>query len=246
MDINIQKDVVTSKIFSEIPGLVHGFSTRSWGDMRKSKNKDAFISALGLDSHDVYYKYQMHGDIVHYIDASTNLSSLSNADGAIAISNGRIQRKIVLTVRAADCVPIMFVDAKNRSIGVAHAGWQGTILGITGKVIALMEHQGSNPKDIFVFIGSHIGPCCYSIDALRAEKFNKRFLPGDHVIVSRKGTWYADLGRANTVELLKSGITSAHIDVDTVCTSCGVKDRFSYRQDTPETYGVMMGVLAWK
>ena len=214
--------------------------------MRNPNNKEYFITALGLNTHDVYYKYQMHGDIVHYIDEKTNLSELSNADGAIVVANGQETRKIALTVRAADCVPILFVDPKCRMIGVVHAGWQGTLLGITGTIVEKMKQNGSRPKDILVFMGAHIGACCYSIDALRADKFDKRFPSGSKVVLSRNGKYFADLGQANTFELVKSGIGQHNIDYDRICTSCGVKERFSYRQDTPETYGVMMGVLAWK
>jgi polyphenol oxidase len=239
-------DIVTSRIFSTIPGLVHGFSTRAWGDMRISQNRDTFIDSLGLKHHDLYWKSQMHGDIVHRIDENTDISGLSDADGAIFHTIGPAHRNIVLTVRSADCVPILFVDPKTKIIGIVHAGWQGTLLGITTKVVDEMERSSARPKDIMVFIGSHIGGCCYSVDEDRAEKFSNRFPSDDSVIIKRNGKYFADLGCANTIFLRKSGILPEHIDFDGVCTSCGIQDRYSYRKDTPATYGVMMGVIAWK
>jgi polyphenol oxidase len=246
MDTKSTNDIVTSKMFMDIPGLVHGFSTRGWGDMRIPKQRRAFITSLGLQKYEEYHKFQMHGDIVHVIDEKTNLDSLSDADGAIVLTHGIKTRHIVLTVRSADCVPILFVDPKTKMIGVVHAGWQGTLLGIAKIVVEKMKQNGSATSDIQAFIGSHIGACCYSIDELRAEKFNKRYTSSDKVIHKRNGTYFADLGRANILDLEASGIKSTHIDCDPVCTSCSVHNRFSYRQDTPDSYGVMMGAIAWK
>jgi YfiH family protein len=246
MDVHEKRGIILSDEFSHIPGLIHGFSTRAWGDMRMKNKRESFLQMMGLEHHELYYKVQMHSDLIHSISAETNVSSLSDADGAIVFTAGAIERRIALTVRAADCVPILFVDPKTLTIGIVHAGWQGTVRGIVGKAVAIMCQGGSDVKDILVWIGPHIGPCCYSVDIFRAEKFKELYASQTGVVKKSKNTYVIDLGLANSLDLQKSGILQSNIHSEPACTSCSVDTYFSYRKDTQASYGVMMGVLAWK
>jgi YfiH family protein len=246
MDGHEKWDFFQCNEFSQIPGLIHGFSTRAWGDMRLKDKRDAFIQAMGLEHHELYHKGQMHSDLIHSITAETDVSSLSDADGAIVFMAGAGKRKIALTVRAADCVPILFVDPNTHAIGIVHAGWQGTVRGIAGKAVAILRQGGSDPKDIMVCIGPHIGPCCYSVDIYRAEKFRQLYAFETGVVKKLDKKHIIDLGLANSIDLQKSGIKPTHIYSDPSCTSCSVDRYFSYRKDTQASYGVMMGVIAWK
>lgn len=42
---------------------------------------------------------------------------------------------------AADCLPIVFYDAQNNAVGIAHAGWRSSVQKIGLKVLEHMQTQ---------------------------------------------------------------------------------------------------------
>jgi len=243
---NDTSGVVRSTLFDSVSGLIHGFSIRSHGDMRNVQVRNTFLSMLGLNNCELYWKFQMHTSRVNTITYSTNILKLPDADAAIVIPQKDAIRNIALTVRFADCVPILVVSPKEKIIAVIHAGWKGTVGHITRRVIDTIIESGVHPSTIFAAIGAHIGPCCYDVTEKRAGQFLSAFDSDRRVAWQKKSRWYVDLGYANKKELTECGIKEEHIDMDVRCTSCNNNKTFSYRKDTKETYGVMMGVLAWK
>ncbi len=76
------------------------------------------------------------------------------------------QPEVTLFMRFADCVPILVHDPRNGMVGVAHAGWMGTLRDVaTTTVNAMTKNYGSNPADIVAGIGPSIGPDHYEIGA---------------------------------------------------------------------------------
>src|SRR5205085_8630708 len=83
---------------------------------------------------------------------------------------------LVLTVKVADCVPVLIVDRKRRAIGAFHAGWRGTAKRIVGKGIGLMRVEyESDPRDLYAAIGPCIGQCCYPVGPEVIEEFHSQF-----------------------------------------------------------------------
>ena len=73
---------------------------------------------------------------------------------------------LAICIKTADCVPVFIVDRIKKIIAVVHAGWRGTALEITTKVVRLLhEKYGSSPRDILAAIGPAIGQCCFEVDA---------------------------------------------------------------------------------
>ena len=67
------------------------------------------------------------------------------------------EKGVTLVTYYADCTPLLFVDTKNKAIGLAHAGWRGTVGRIGEKVVEKMtELYGTNPADIKAAIGPAI------------------------------------------------------------------------------------------
>ena len=58
--------------------------------------------------------------------------------------------------------------------------------------------------------------------------------------------WHIDIGQANVRELQGAGILEENIDLFDLCTSCNSKSLFSYRKDSQESYGEMVGIIGWK
>ena len=46
---------------------------------------------------------------------------------------------IFLTLCYADCVPLYFFHPESGAIGIAHAGWKGTVDGIAEKMIRMFS-----------------------------------------------------------------------------------------------------------
>lgn len=205
--------------------------------MRLSKNRENFLRQLTLGHKQLVIPQQVHGNKVIEVSRRQTDQTLGS-DGLVSSDTS-----LVLGVLVADCVPLLFFDPKKRVMGVAHAGWRGTLANIASNTVEKMKALGSNPEDITVSIGPHIAACCYDVPKERAMKFQQSF--GDDVIEEEKNQWKIDLGKANVLGLTKVGIKPEHIETSAICTCCN-RDYFSYRRDSKETFGEILGVVVWK
>jgi YfiH family protein len=127
-----------------------------------------------------------------------------------------------------------------------HAGWKGTKGEIAKHAVQAMVKRGAKVENILASIGPHIGMCCYSVDSDRVQYFSHMY-PGDvNVLVEKNGTWHLDIGHVNYLQFIEAGILGDHIDESDLCTSCMIDEFFSYRKDTKETFGEMLGIIGWK
>ncbi|MEK7060683.1 MAG: peptidoglycan editing factor PgeF [Patescibacteria group bacterium] len=227
-----------SDLLTVIRGLKHGFTTRTHGDMR---NKNMITSLLGIDS--VYIQaQQVHGATVEIISPKIKTSTIRNVDGLVTRSNKYQQ---FLTVRTADCVPLLAVDPSRKIIGVAHSGWKGTVAKIPQQLIKAMVAQGADIDTIRVVLGPSIGACCYRVNDDCKNTFIAAFGSFGKGIIGKNGQAFFDLG-ANIVDQLRlMGIKKRHIETATICNSCLYPDFFSYRKDTTETFGEMLGFIGF-
>ncbi len=63
------------------------------------------------------------------------------------------QRGLMLTVKTADCAPVLFADSEKKIIACAHAGWRGAFQGILENTILEMLKEGAQLENIRVGIG---------------------------------------------------------------------------------------------
>ena len=229
-----------SSLFS-LPGLVHGITARDWGDMRRPQNRAAVVSRVGLNIYPLVWLTQKHGKSVITIDGEAPEGKDLPYDGAVTMKQG-----VVLAVHVGDCVPLLFADPVSKIIGVAHAGWRGTLTRISGVLVDTMKSLGSHTSDIHVYLGPHIGMCCYTVPEERAQQFRKQFGQRDDVALPENGDWHVDTGKANVLTLMDCGIDPRHVDAPITCTSCQVNRFFSYRKDPPDTFGEIMGFIAYE
>ncbi len=147
------------------------------------------------------------------------------------------QRGRPLAVFTADCVPLVVADPERRVLGLAHAGWRGTVRGIAGRLVAaLVEQAGARPDRLRAAIGPSIGPCCYEVDEpvvgpLRTafpEAWERWARPG---AAGRPGHWWLDLWAANADQLAAAGVPSGAISSPRLCTGCQRDLFFSYRKE---------------
>jgi len=81
---------------------------------------------------------------------------------------------LLLGILTADCVPVLFADARAGVIAAAHAGWKGALGGVTDNSIAAMEKLGADRDHIVAAIGPCIARASYEVDHGFARRFEEQ------------------------------------------------------------------------
>ncbi|MCX5886183.1 MAG: peptidoglycan editing factor PgeF [Proteobacteria bacterium] len=217
------------------------------GDVRECvvRNYQLVSKALGIELDSFATCKQVHGDrVIEVTEKDEAKGPFSHyheeADAMITKVPGP-----VLMVRVADCIPVLFFDPVQKVIGIAHAGWRGTVKEIAAKTAeVIVSRYNSDPARILVGIGPGIGPCCYEVDERVSSLFTKGFSSGEQLITERNGKQYLDLWEANRRQLLEVGIRAENIEVAGLCTSCQNQLLFSHRKDKGKTgrFGALIGI----
>ena len=183
MSLQEEHEAISLKSFSKIPGLVHGFSTRSFGSMwhddpnpknalNAEKALNSFSKTLGINPRNLTKMNQVHGKNVHWVNQEQAGQKISQTDGILTA-----EKDIYLSIITADCVPVLILDKRKKYLGAVHAGWRGIESEILKVAINMLLLKGSNPNDIMIGIGPCIRSCCYDIYQDRADLIkNKTFL----------------------------------------------------------------------
>jgi len=154
--------------------------------------------------------------------------------------------EVYLFLTVADCVPVLLHDPVRGVVGLAHAGWKGTVAGVARKAVAKAQAVfGSRPADVLVGIGPSIGPCCYEVGAEVARAAARAF-PGCKGLLHEKegGRVHLDLWRANAYQLEEMGVPAANIEIAGLCTACRTDLFFSHRAEKGKTgrQGAIIGL----
>lgn len=251
----------------QYPGLVAGFSSKQGGF---SQNH---YSSMNLGFHvgdDVTTVQQNRAKLGHIIDfpvqkwvgaeqthettirkitkADIGIGSLSY-DTAFKATDGfyTFQDGVLLTLCFADCVPLYFIAPNHHAIGVAHAGWKGTVHGIAEKMIHSLNNEGIKSSEIFVIIGPSICETCYIVDEHVIRFVDQRLMSVKdkpyHVISD--GQYRLHLQNVNEQILMESGVPNENIRRTNFCTSCHPEHFYSHRRDHGKT-GRMISFIGWK
>jgi YfiH family protein len=148
-------------------------------------------------------------------------------------------------MRFADCVPIILHDPIKRVIGIAHAGWMGTVLGtVCYAVKAMQTHYGSSPSNIQAAIGPSIGPDHYEVGPEVVEEVKRSFGTDASGLLSKKGSSLnLDLWAANALLLGQAGVRN--IEIAGLCTACHTGDWYSHRAENGTTgrFGAIIALV---
>jgi YfiH family protein len=139
------------------------------------------------------------------------------------------QPGLFVTVKTADCTPVLLVDAKRRVVAAIHAGWRGTAGNIVSTTIDTMVSEfHTNPGDVWAAIGPAIGKCCYEVGGDVARQFT-RWLP--ELAGAGDGT-LLDVAEVNRRQLMLAGIPDSQIAASVgQCTRCEAALLHSFRRD---------------
>jgi polyphenol oxidase len=221
------------------------------GDTKESviKNKNHVSKLIDFPTKNWVAAQQTHGNVIRRVTKDDRGRGFLNYRDSIEDTDGFYTQEsgILLTMCYADCVPIYFIDKISKTIGIVHAGWKGSVKGISTRMIETWGNLGINPSTILVTIGPSICEKCYIVDDYVInyvqnilEDVEKR--PYNLIV---NGKYNLDLKDLNKILLLRAGVKEENILVTGLCSSCDSKDFFSYRRDNGVT-GRMMSFIGWK
>jgi YfiH family protein len=109
---------------------------------------------------------------------------------------------VAVSVRVADCVPILLADRRSGAVAAVHAGWRGTAAGaVMVAVDSLRARYWNERRDVIAAVGPSIGPCCYEV----ARTWRAIFLhPEAPTWFSRAEKPHLDLWRATRDQLARA------------------------------------------
>jgi YfiH family protein len=252
----------------ESNGVTAGFTTRQAmnmalhvGDDPESvlNNRRRVAEQLGWPYEFFTCAEQVHGNHLHIVtrkDAGRGredrISAFANTDALITN-----EPDILLVMFFADCVPLYFYDPVTESIGLAHAGWKGTVSEIAVKTVEKMkEAYGVEPGNLRAAIGPSISGSCYEVDEsvlqhvrplLESLQVGKNTLEANTIIQPHENNNRAllDLKHLNRHLMIKAGILPSRIEMSSWCTASRTDLLFSHRKENGIT-GRMMSWLGRK
>lgn len=130
-------------------------------------NRARVAEAMAVPGERLVGVHQIHSALVATV---TGPGPQGRADAMVTDVPG-----LALSVLTADCMPVLFADAEAGVIGVAHAGWRGTVDGILEETLEAMEALGADRAEIVAVIGPCISQRAYEV----GPEFLERFLAED-------------------------------------------------------------------
>lgn len=241
-------------------GIVHAIFTRQgglspapWASLNMGggtgddlaivrENRRRAFAALGRPFESNYDVWQVHSaDIVCTDVPRPPETAPLKADGILTD-----KPKVTLLMRFGDCVPVMLYDPQRKVVGLAHAGWLGTVRRtVQAAVETMQEHYGSRPKEILAAIGPSIGAHHYPVGPEVAAQVKTAF--GDkssRLLQADDGAVKFDLWEANRMILEDCGVNE--IEVAGICTACHLEDWYSHRGENGKAgrFGAVIGLVS--
>ncbi|MDO5124610.1 MAG: peptidoglycan editing factor PgeF [Eubacteriales bacterium] len=258
---------LTHNRLSKIPFINHAFSTRLGGvseneftsmnlsfgrgdcDENVTENYKRFCKSAGFDYESLVASAQVHETVVRRVtekDRGVGIyrpKDMLSVDALITDS-----LNVTLVTYYADCTPVFFVDTKRKAIGLAHAGWRGTVGNIVGETVKAMNREfGTEADDLVCAVGPVIGVCCYEVSKDCADEFRKLFSEDCKVInkADKPDKFMIDLSLANSLLLQRAGVNSENIIISDLCTKCNSDLLWSHRA-TQGKRGTMSAFMCLK
>ena len=185
----------------------------------------------------VVQPHQVHGcEIREVLRADTTRDELEGVDALVTDVPG-----VAISVRTADCIPVLMYDPVHKAVAAVHDGWRGTVQRLSQKVIAFMhDRYGTCAADVLAVIGPGIGPDSFQVGQEGADAFAAAGFPMAEILSDRgpkaptasdpmAGGLHIDLWRANEWLLQEAGVSD--IQVAGICTYKNNDRYFSARRE---------------
>jgi YfiH family protein len=204
---------------------------RVWQNYRRLE------AAAGCPGRELCYVHQVHGAALVRAEAGKSFDTSAKADAVIGADPAR-----VLSIRVADCVPILLATDDGRTVAAVHAGWRGVIAGAVPAALDAMR-ESATCANVVAAIGPCIGGEAFEVGPEVVDEFFRAF--GDAApLVRRSGEkGHIDLRAAVRLQLLRAGLSDDRIDTTDRCTYRDAEEFFSHRRDDGVT-GRMAAIIS--
>ena len=187
----------------------------------------------------VVQPHQVHGCVIREVtDPFTAREELEGVDALVTDVPG-----VAISVRTADCIPVLLYDHVHKAIAAVHDGWRGTVQQLSRKVVDFMHcRYGTDASDLKAVIGPGIGPDSFQVGQDVVDEFRDADFPMDEILLDcgpkdptannpMNGGLHIDLWQANRWLLEKSGVRPENIQVAGICTYRNNDRFFSARRE---------------
>lgn len=208
-------------------------------DERVVQNRQRLFAAFDLPLERSVWCKQVHADrvvVVGGADAgrgSTEEETIVEETDALVTDTPDLP----LCVTVADCVPVVIFDPRRHVVGLAHAGWGGTVGRISSRTVRVMcDRFGCDPTSMVAAIGPSIGPAAYEVGEDVIERTQAAF--GERaaeILTARGDKALFDLWSANRIDLGEAGLSAERIEVSGIASEAQLEDFYSHRVEGART-----------
>ena len=176
--------------------------------------------------------YQAGGDKAEIVTSEHGGSGvikdneLKKVDGLITA-----EKSLVLSIIAADCVPLYLTDTHAGVIGILHCGWRSAAGMLIHNGIECMKKLGASTAEIQLITGPHICTGCYEVGEEVRTEYAKTFAEKEleSLFISEDNSLRLDLSKAIRIRAEAEGILRENISDVNECT-CHNNYYYSYRR----------------
>ena len=201
-----------------------------------AENYARLMAAAGLAGRRRHWTWQVHGPAV--VVAGPGHVDSCQADALVTADAGR-----AVSVRSADCCPVLLSTADGRAVAAVHAGWRGAVAGVVSAAVrSLCEVAGVGADAVVAAVGPCIGVAAFEVGPEVLAAFAQRFGADTVRRDGPDGKGHADLPEAVRRSLVSAGVSADWIDTTDRCSHRDVDEFFSHRRDRGVT-GRMAAVI---
>jgi len=200
------------------------------------ENHRRLFAALKVRPEHVVSPHQVHGCNVAQVHLADGGTVIPETDALITNAPG-----LALLLRFADCAPVLFYDAVQPAVGLAHGGWRGVAAGVVPATVKAMQATfNTQVENLWVGIGPAIGPDHYEVGAEVISAIAATLPSGTRIAYPSQDRWRLDLPAAIVAQLNSLGVQ--HVELSGLCTACGTAEWYSHRQEKGRTgrFGVLV------
>ncbi len=177
------------------------------------------LSAAAAMPQPPFWLEQVHGVQVFALPAAS--PEPITADAAYSDRPGQ-----VCAVMTADCLPVLFCDARGQQVAAAHAGWRGLAAGVLENTLASFAAGAQ----IMAWLGPAIGPSAFEVGSEVVQQFTTSDPRAAAAFVQQsEHKWLADLYQLARLRLQRAGVQAIYGGDH--CTFSEPELFYSYRRD---------------
>jgi|KBSMisStaDraftv2_1062788.scaffolds.fasta_scaffold00414_34 YfiH family protein len=234
---------ITIPAFEAGSGVRHFFGTRSHPtDLRFPFDEHMSTRTVASDvPYAIVSVKQVHGRDALIVDKPVEAGMTFDGEWDAVITN---QPGVLVTVRTADCVPVLVHDPIHNVVAAIHSGWRGSVAGIVPRTLVMMQQTfESAAESMYVAIGPSAGLCCYEVDEPVLEPIRAFSFWPSVVRETGQGRALLDLRAFICSQAQAAGIRDENMWTVDLCTICQPNVFHSYRREGIAKQTMSSGIM---